>query len=157
MYCSPPPQMTQSLHIKIGKRILLCGLGRSLHSTNRKAFFHILVNLTIYLWFYLHGCSITLSKKPSFHLYFGAIIQQIPLSPENKNILDLSLKWKKTITPSFSHHLVKDCNRNPNSVLLNTQRWQVCHCGRHSKLCRNASARGFIFLGFSHVIGGIVP
>ena len=75
MYCSPPPQMTQSLHIKIGKRILLCGLGRSLHSTNRKAFFHILVNLTIYLWFYLHGCSITLSKKPSFHLYFGAIIQ----------------------------------------------------------------------------------
>lgn len=58
-----------------GKRILLCGLGRSLHSTNRKAFFHILVNLTIYLWFYLHGCSITLSKKPSFHLYFGAIIQ----------------------------------------------------------------------------------
>ena len=46
MYCSPPPQMTQSLHTKIGKRILLCGLGRSLHSTNRKAFFHILVNLT---------------------------------------------------------------------------------------------------------------
>ena len=29
-----------------GKRILLCGLGRSLHSTNRKAFSHILVNLT---------------------------------------------------------------------------------------------------------------
>ena len=47
MYCPPPPpQMTQSLHIKIGKRILLCGLGRSLHSTNRKAFSHILVNVT---------------------------------------------------------------------------------------------------------------
>lgn len=63
--------------IKVGKRILLCDVCRSLHSTNRKAFVHILVDLTNYVSvvFIYTAAVLHYWRKPSFHLYFGAIIQ----------------------------------------------------------------------------------
>lgn len=133
------------LPIKVGKRILLCGLCRSLHSTNRKAFFHILFDLTNYIfvilstWLQYYTTEENLpSTRTLVQLYSRY------LSPENKNILNLNFKWTKTWKPSFLHHLVKDCNKNQNSMLLNIQRWwDVCQF--QSNLCRNDLASGFIF------------